>query len=837
MIYTGRWYLAGVLGLLGVLCCSGRAEADTVTVDQYQTLELLFGQATTVPANPFDTYLLRLELTDPDGQTVEFDGFYDGDGAGGQSGNIWKARISPSKTGTWSWQTIPGDAVDLGLAGLSGQFDVTAGSERGGLVANGRYFEFQDGSPTYLVGNFLDFSNGLQSTHVAMSETLTDGDRAAILARQTDFHDANKANIYLANKGDYGGRSVTPWVGSAASNDKTRMDLGRWNNYDDYIGQFKQNQMLADLWFFADDSNFGSMSRANQQRLIRYGMARTSAFNHSMYTLALEWQEGFTKTRINQLGTYLQDHNPWDRLVSVHSLNNSNWEFAGETWPTFIATQVGNSANPDDVNSYGITIRSQDTLPHIDEEYGVLASDSDTRLRGNLWANLASGAAGGGTGSDLHALQRFLDQGDLPLRTMTPNNGLVTGGGSNRFALADPGHNYLVYSETGSFNLNLAGSGLEARWFNPRDPNANLGAPIAVSSGNVNFTPPSATSSDWVLWVSDGTNIEPLATHPTNDATIVQHIVPGGPTVQQRPILSWEFNTDGDLEGWASNPPSGHVGVSSGTWNLVPSGVDPSLFGPTFSMDADLGTVVEIGMSSTDSSTFGQLFWKTTGDVSFSEAKSQGFTVVNNGLMRIYSFDLRGDPDWTGTTVQLRLDPVAVGTGGDVSIDFIRILGFVILGDMDCDGDVDFDDVGPFVLGLRNPDEYQAAFGVRATLKGDIDGDGDLDFDDIGPFVDVLNGSQQGVAQAIPEPSTLVSFVQGTIGMVVYAMVANGNMVDRLSRLCIVYNDADRASGETIHDDAQQPVSATKEAARTPARPPRWPAAVVRVARTAAGPG
>ena len=64
------------------------------------------------------------------------------------------------------------------------------------------------------MGNFLDFADGLHSTHVFMSETLTDAERSAIIARQRDFHDANKANIYIANKGDYGSRSVTPWLGT-----------------------------------------------------------------------------------------------------------------------------------------------------------------------------------------------------------------------------------------------------------------------------------------------------------------------------------------------------------------------------------------------------------------------------------------------------------------------------------------------------------------------------------------------------------------------------------------------------------------------------------------------
>jgi hypothetical protein len=74
------------------------------------------------------------------------------------------------------------------------------------------------------------------------------------------------------------------------------------------------------------------------------------------------------------------------------------------------------------------------------------------------------------------------------------------------------------------------------------------------------------------------------------------------------------------------------------------------------------------------------------------------------------------------------------------------------LGDMDCDGDVDFDDIDPFVLGLNNPAQYEFEFGQPPEAKGDMNGDGDFDFDDIPGFVDALRGT--GV-ESVPEPGTL----------------------------------------------------------------------------------
>ena len=53
---------------------------------------------------------------------------------------------------------------------------------------------------------------------------------------------------------------------------------------------------------------------------------------------------------------------------------------------------------------------------------------------------------------------------------------------------------------------------------------------------------------------------------------------------------------------------------------------------------------------------------------------------------------------------------------------------------------LDFDDVDDFVLGITNPAQYEATYGVPGSLHGDFDGDGDLDFDDIPGFVEKLSG-------------------------------------------------------------------------------------------------
>lgn len=75
-------------------------------------------------------------------------------------------------------------------------------------------------------------------------------------------------------------------------------------------------------------------------------------------------------------------------------------------------------------------------------------------------------------------------------------------------------------------------------------------------------------------------------------------------------------------------------------------------------------------------------------------------------------------------------------------------------GDMDTDGDVDFDDIAAFVTGLNDAPQYEADFGLPPVMMGDMDNDGDQDFDDIGLFVSVLTAGSD--TAAVPEPSALL---------------------------------------------------------------------------------
>ncbi len=75
-----------------------------------------------------------------------------------------------------------------------------------------------------------------------------------------------------------------------------------------------------------------------------------------------------------------------------------------------------------------------------------------------------------------------------------------------------------------------------------------------------------------------------------------------------------------------------------------------------------------------------------------------------------------------------------------MSWPFASLPPLFLHGDMNCDGDVDFFDIDPFVLALSDPAGYVAIYPECHLLNGDCNGDGALTFDDIDCFIALLSG-------------------------------------------------------------------------------------------------
>ena len=65
--------------------------------------------------NPFLDYRLQVIFTGPGGQVYNVPGFFDGDGNGGASGNVWRVRFTPDQSGEWSYKAVLKKGKDIAV--------------------------------------------------------------------------------------------------------------------------------------------------------------------------------------------------------------------------------------------------------------------------------------------------------------------------------------------------------------------------------------------------------------------------------------------------------------------------------------------------------------------------------------------------------------------------------------------------------------------------------------------------------------------------------------------------------------------------------------------------
>lgn len=497
-----------VLGIL--LASSARAAAPL-----YDTAEIVLHSAqpydgSSGTPNPFTAVVLTVAVTAPDGRTFQVDGFFDGNGSGGAVGDVFKARIFLDQLGTWSWTS---SSATAGLGGQSGQIlcqgTLPGRFGKGPLITRGprpRFYAHADGTPILLLGKMLDFDAPAQAqftTFTFFSESLNDTERR----NELDYQHAlglNLLAIYLYNDGDFGGAEPTnPWVGTCPSCDRTRFDLARWAKYDSWTRQLRDEDMLAQLWFFADESGVSGFSLADRLRLIRYGMARLSGFANTMFVVTLEWEESFTAAEVDQAGSHLQSFNPWHRPTSVHGAPGV-FDFPQAMWADYMDIQADILGSWVENHVAALATHTLASKPTFSQEFAQGYESGLSRIK--AWCVFMAAQAGIGTGAYLEWLAKFAAA--VPFYKMEPADALILSGPA--YAMAEPRYHYVVYSyASGPVTLDLrgaSGSTFEAQWFNPLTGAWSAAGTIA-GGGMPTFTPPSG--EDMALW------LRPLVTGST----------------------------------------------------------------------------------------------------------------------------------------------------------------------------------------------------------------------------------------------------------------------------------------------------------------------------------
>lgn len=500
-------------------------------------------------ANKFTDVALTAHYTSPSGRELALPGFYDGDGEGGQHGDVWKIRFMPDELGEWRYRYEWSD----GTPGGSGTFTaVAAGAGKGVLKAyrdNPRWFAYNGTDPIFLksyhvgAAGFTGLPIEWAAANVYEKLRARGYNHVMLKALPIAWTDETPADA----PADHLARplwSETPRVQDLEVWRRFEAHM-RWLNARDigvhFFMGFDPKSMGAPDGFFAS-RRWTELSAEEQDFYVRYVVARLAPFANLAgwnYT----WETDGT-TGEERLMDLLAHYDPWGHLATYHDeapahnhYPSPKYTFAGIENHGYFGN-AGGAAALDSASHYQATIDAYHGKPVYMVEgnglwRGCWAKDAaEWSVTRAAWAvTLAGGSftwedgpacndgavgemldwpAGNPVAERLEALYGVMT-GDAAFHRMTPHNELL-GDCASRFdssgsvpaspcfALAEPGSQYVVYKEDGgSFGLELAAGTFGATWIDTRTGvRQPAGGGSVHGGGYLNFIAPT-TSTDWVL--------------------------------------------------------------------------------------------------------------------------------------------------------------------------------------------------------------------------------------------------------------------------------------------------------------------------------------------------
>ena len=434
------------------------------------------------------------------GQRITVPGFL-------ESGGTYKIRFSPPTTGEWRYET---SSAAPELNGKTGAFTAAAptGNNHGPVeVFKIFYLRYADGTPYHQFGTtcyaWVHQPNELQEQTLKTLATAP----------------FNKLRFCVFPKSYYVANTNEPerfaFLKTDGKFNFSRPDPVFWRHFEQRILDLQKLGIQADiiLWHPYDRWGFADMSKEEDDRYLRYCIARFSAFRNVWWSLANEY-DFMTERPKGHRGnkqwedwdrffSILQKEDPHHRFRGIH--NGSKWYDHTKAWVTHASLQTS------DMNS-GIRFREKYQKPVIYDEcryegnirdsWGNLTAREMTRF---FWLGTLSGCYVGhgetykhpqdilwwSKGGVLHGqspkriqwLKEFMAQAPA-FHELKP-----LGDGKGTFVLAKEGEYYLVYCvEQRQQMLRLAGT--HPYKLDVIDPWEMTVAPVGTASpGEYSVTP------------------------------------------------------------------------------------------------------------------------------------------------------------------------------------------------------------------------------------------------------------------------------------------------------------------------------------------------------------
>ena len=281
--------------------------------------------------NPFIDVELSARFRHQD-HVVEAEGFYDGDG-------VYRVRFMPGTSGVWSYVT---ESNRPELDGRQGKFTcvkASPGNHGPVRIRNTYYFAYADGSPYYQVGTTC-YAWVHQGSEMEEQTLRTLAEAPFNKLRMCVFP---KDYVYNKNEPQY-----YPFEGTPLKDwDFTRFDPAFWRHFEQRVLDLQRLGIEADIILFHpyDRWGFEDMGAENDDRYLRYVVARLAAFRNVWWSFANEYDFMPAKKESDwdRFFNIVKDNDPYNHLRGIH--NGRQWYDHTKSWVTHASIQSSDLAS------------------------------------------------------------------------------------------------------------------------------------------------------------------------------------------------------------------------------------------------------------------------------------------------------------------------------------------------------------------------------------------------------------------------------------------------------------------------------------------------------------
>jgi Domain of unknown function (DUF5060)/Protein of unknown function (DUF4038)/Domain of unknown function (DUF5605) len=260
---------------------------------------------------------------------VEVAGFYDGDGK-------YKVRFMPDAEGAWTYRTVSSAKQ---LDGQAGGFTIVAaldGVHGPVRVAGAHHFGYADGAPYFPFGTTC-------YAWVHQSEALQEQTLATL--KSAPF---NKIRMCVFPKHYEYNHNEPPFYpfprDAAGKNDFSRFNPEFFRHLERRIGDLRALGIEADLILFHpyDRWGYSTMTAEEDDRYLRYVLARLSAYRNIWWSMANEYDLMKAKTTVDfdRLFHVVERGDSFGHLRSIH-YSNAAYDYS-KPWVTHGCLQTAN---------------------------------------------------------------------------------------------------------------------------------------------------------------------------------------------------------------------------------------------------------------------------------------------------------------------------------------------------------------------------------------------------------------------------------------------------------------------------------------------------------------